>query len=265
MKLIRGPVSREQALEMAFAYALVRQANAEEFDEVLRLYQPLAPAVVFSRRDTKTPRFAQAVAVAQRSGFQVAVRSAGGGAVAYTTEALVIDHVRHEPQALTGQQTRFERFAALYAGTLRGLGIPAVIGAVPGEYCPGAYSVNVRGCKKVVGTAQRVLQNAWLFSALIVLGDESRLQAVLQEVYDLLDQPFDECSVGSVGAEAAGLRATDLIDALVQSYTGGRTESFNHEMTLNLAHKLLPGHVVTPGPGAQPGKAYLAERPSPHV
>ena len=38
------------------------------------------------------------------------------------------------------------------------------------------------------------------------------------------------------------------IDALVQSCTGGRTESLNHETTLKLAHELLPGHVVTPGP-----------------
>jgi octanoyl-[GcvH]:protein N-octanoyltransferase len=248
MKLMRGPLSREQALEMAFAHALVRRANAGEFDEVLRLYQPLAPAVVFGRRDTNAPRFAQAVAVAKRSGFQVAVRSAGGRAVAYTTEAVVIDHVRHEIQAVVGQRTRFERFATLYAGTLHRLGIPAAVGAVPGEYCPGTHSVNVRGCKKVAGTAQRVLSNAWLFSTLIVLGDESRLQPVLRDVYDLLDKPFDECSVGSVGTEVAGLQATDLIDALVQSYAGGRTESFNHETTLNLAHKLLPRHVVTPGP-----------------
>ena len=175
VKLMRGPVALEQALEMAFAHALVRQANAGEFDEVLRFYQPLASAVVFSRRDTNAPRFTRAVAMAKRSGFQVAVRSAGGRAVAYTTEALVIDHVRHEPQAVTGQNTRFEYFAALYAGVLNGLGIPAAVGAVPGEYCPGAYSVNVRGRKKVVGTAQRVLRSAWLFSTLVILGDEDRL------------------------------------------------------------------------------------------
>ena len=119
---------------------------------------------------------------------------------------------------------------------------------MPGEYCPGAYSVNVRGRKKVVGTAQRMLRSAWLFSTLVILGDEDLLQPVLRDVYDMLDQPFDECSVGSVGVEVAGFQATDLIDVLVQSCTGRRTESFNHEMTLNLAHELLPGHVVTPGP-----------------
>jgi len=259
---MRGPLAREQALELAFAHALVRQANAGELDEVLRFYQPLAPAVVFSRRDTNAPRFAQAVAMAKRSGFQVAIRSVGGRAVAYTTEALVVDHVRHEPRAFTGQQARFKHFAALYAETLKSLGVPAAVGAVPGEYCPGACSVNVRGRKKVAGTAQRVLRDAWLFSTLIVLGDENRLQPVLRDVYGLLDQPFDERSVGSVGAEMACLRAADLIDAVVQSYAR-RTESFNHETTLDLAYELLPGHIVTSGPGGQPGKAYPAERRSP--
>ena len=74
---MRGPLAREQALEMAFAHALVRQANAGEFDEVLRFCQPLASAVVFSRRDTNAPRFAQAMALARRPRFQVAVRPAG--------------------------------------------------------------------------------------------------------------------------------------------------------------------------------------------
>ena len=58
----------------------------------------------------------------------MAVRSAGGRAVAYTTEALVIDHVRHEPRAVTGQQARSGHFVALFAGTLNARGIPAAVG-----------------------------------------------------------------------------------------------------------------------------------------
>jgi hypothetical protein len=46
----------------------------------------------------------------------------------------------------------------------------------------------------------------------------------------------------------ADLQAIGLIDALVQFCTGGRTDSFNHEMTLDLAHELLSGYVVTSRP-----------------
>jgi hypothetical protein len=55
--------------------------------------------------------------------------------------------------------------------------------------------------------------------------------------------------VVTAGAEVAGFQAAGLIDALVQSWTGGRPESFNHETTLNLAHELLSGHMVTFGLG----------------
>ena len=66
---------------------------------------------------------------------------------------------------------------------------------------------------------------------LVAAINENRLQLVLRDVYGMLGQPFDEGSVGSVGAELAGIQAADLIDARVQSCTGGSTESFNHETT----------------------------------
>lgn len=43
-----------------------------------------------------------------------------------------------------------------------------------------------------------------------------------------------------VGAEVAGLQATDLIDALVQSCTGGRTESLTTRRH-SIWRELLPG------------------------
>src|SRR5437016_2060938 len=50
----------------------------------------------------------------------------------------------------------------------------------------------------------------------------------------------------------ADLQATDLIDALVQSCTGGRTESFNHETTLNLGARAPAGPCGPLDPGGQP-------------
>ena len=148
---MRGPLSREQALEMALAHALVRQADAGEFDEVLRFYQPLRPL----------------------------------------------------------------------------------------------------SC------------SAAAISTLVILGDEHRLQRVLRGVYDMLGQPFDEGSVGSVGAEVAGLQATDLIAALVRSCTGGRTESFatrRHSIWRTSSCRAMWSPL---DPGGPAGKVCPAERPSP--
>jgi hypothetical protein len=56
-----------------------------------------------------------------------------------------------------------------------------------------------------------------------------RLQRVLWDVYDMAGQPSGGCCVGSAHAEVAGLYATDLIDAPVQSCASGRTEPFNRD------------------------------------
>src|SRR4051794_20058396 len=155
-------------MELAVAHALVRRASASELTEALRIYRPAAPVVVFGRRDTRLPGFDAAVLAARAAGFEPLVRAVGGRPVAYTTQALLIDHVKHEPLAADGLETRFQYYGTLYAEILRELGIDARVGAVPGEYCPGAHSVNARGVVKLVGTGQRVVRNAWLFSTLIV-------------------------------------------------------------------------------------------------
>ena len=39
------------------------------------------------------------------------------------------------------------------ASALRGLGVDAHVGAVPGEYCPGDHSVNARGTDAMFSAA----------------------------------------------------------------------------------------------------------------
>jgi hypothetical protein len=47
--------------------------------------------------------------------------------------------------------------------------VDARVDEVPGECCPGAESVNARGQVKLVGTAQRLVRDAWMFSAVVIL------------------------------------------------------------------------------------------------
>ena len=233
----------DQALELAFAHALVRRAGAGELGETLRIYRPSAPVAVFGRRDTRLPGFAAAAGAAAAAGFEPLVRATGGRAVAYTSNAIVVDHVAHEPDAMGAHDRRFERFGSLFAEAFAKLGVDARVGAVPGEYCPGAHSVNARGTVKLVGTAQRVIKNAWLFSSLVVVGDEARLRPVLGRVYGRLGLPFDEASVGSLTAEAPALRIEAVEQALVEAF--GATASLARDPdadTLALAHDLVGQH-----------------------
>jgi octanoyl-[GcvH]:protein N-octanoyltransferase len=219
MRFLRGAlVGGDPALELALAHALVTEARGGQIAETLRIYRPASPVVVFGRRDTRLPGFPRAVEAARAAGFEPAVRATGGRAVAYTGAALVVDHVRQEPGSIGGQDARFAEFGQRLVELFRGIGVDARLGAVPGEYCPGAHSVNARGTEKLVGTAQRMVPGAWLFSSLIVVGDEDRLRPVLAEVYRSLGQEFDERSVGSLTREVPGLDINAVEAAVIDAY-----------------------------------------------
>ncbi|MCX5044707.1 hypothetical protein OG921_16195 [Aldersonia sp. NBC_00410] len=93
--------------------------------------------------------------------------------------------------ASTGAQARFRELTARLVGVLRGLGIDARIGAVPGEYCPGGWSINGAGRVKLAGTAQRIISGACLFGAELVVTDPDPIRAVLADVNAALDVEFD--------------------------------------------------------------------------
>ena len=234
----------DQALELALAHALARRAGAVA-GEVLRVYRPSAPVVVFGRRDTRLPGFAAAVRAAEAAGFTPLVRATGGRVVAYTGRAIVVDHVRHEPDSTGELDHRFAQFGELLATALRTLGIDARVGAVPGEYCPGAHSVNARGTVKLAGTAQRVIKDAWLFSSLVIVADEDSLLPLLAAVYRHLDLPFDKASVGSVTAEQPALRVEDVERSLLEAYGVASSPVAELDpLTLELARELVDQHRV---------------------
>ena len=244
MWLFSGAVDGgDEALDLAVGHALVRRASSGEVTEALRVYRPTAPVVVFGRRDTRLPGFGAAVRAARSAGFEPLVRAVGGRPVAYTTEALVVDHVKHARLAPEGLETRFKQFGSMYADVLQTLGIDARVGAVPGEYCPGAHSVNARGVVKLVGTGQRVVPNGWLFSALVVVGDDARLQPLLADVYRHLELPFDPASVGSLSTELPGLTVEAVERQLLDAYGATNPQALD-DATLELAKSLAADHRV---------------------
>ncbi len=164
--------------------------------------------------------------------------------MAYTESALVLDAIGGTAEPSADMDARFEDFGARYAQALRDLGVDARVGAVPGEYCPGAQSVNARGSTKLVGTAQRVVRKAWLFSALVIVTDHMPLRPILRNVYRCLDQPFDENSVGSVLGEVPTATADKVTEALITAHARGRTVEHVtlDPATLALARDLADDH-----------------------
>lgn len=245
----RGPLEPgDHAGEMAVAHALLRRASIGELDEVVRIYRPAAPAVVFGRRDTRLEGFSQAVQVARDAGFGPVVRATGGRAVAYTREAFVVDHVKRDLHAAGGLDSRFEMFGAAFVRVFRTLGVDAGVGAVPGEYCPGAHSVNARGVVKLVGTSQRVVKNAWLFSSLVIVDDVDVIRPVLTGIYAHLGQDFDASSVGSLRDETGSLDAEVVEAGLLSLYDGLGPAAPVDGATVAMAEELEPQHRVEETP-----------------
>lgn len=203
------------------AMATVRAVGRGDAPSTLRLYRP-KPTVAFGRRDELNPRFAQACAAAVGRGFEPLVRTVGGHAAAYHPGCLVVDHFQKASDAVSGNRERYGIFGAMFAEALTSLGIPAGVGELPGEYCPGEYSVwgQLPGGQRVklIGTAQRVVAGAWWFSSGIVVTGADSLREVTTDVYQALGLPLDPATVGAAADIEPLITVNDLEDAVIEAY-----------------------------------------------
>ncbi len=215
--LLRGRAGGAPALDVALAAVLLEQVARGERGGVLRSYRP-APTVAFGRRDTFLPGFAAAAAHADRRGFAPVIRAPGGRAAAYDEGCLVIEEIMPDADSLAGIEARFERDASREAEALRELGVDARVGEVPGEYCPGAFTVNAQGRRKLIGAAQRVIRGGWLLSTVVVVQRADRIRAVLEDVYGALALVWDPDTVGAIAEEAPGVELDEVDGALLAVY-----------------------------------------------
>lgn len=246
MDLLLGRIAdADPAREMAATTALLRRAADGGVDSALRVFRP-TPMVAFGRRDANRPGFPSAARACRDAGFTPVVRASGGRAVACTSSTIVLDHVQHDPTSPGGMEARFQDFGAMLADVLADFGIDARVGEVPGEYCAGAHSINAGGTVKLVGTAQRMVRDAWLFSSVVIVDDAARLRPLLADVYAALELPFDPASVGAVATEAPGITLDVLEQAFIGAYDDrfGLVESRPDAVLLAEARALVADHVT---------------------
>jgi octanoyl-[GcvH]:protein N-octanoyltransferase len=188
-------------------------------DGLLRMHRP-RPTAAFSRRDSLAPGFPDAAAAAADHGYAAVVRPAGGRLAAYHREAVVVDLVAPHPDPRVGLRERFAEAASALADGLRLLGVDARPGPVPGEYCPGEFSVNARGATKLVGTAQRLTKYGYLFSVVVLVGDPEPVRAVLAATYPLLGLDWDPATVGAVADEVPEVTVAEVANVLIPRLLG---------------------------------------------
>ena len=210
VRLVEHCFPEDPTLDAALATALLRRASRDPTtDRVVRVYTP-APTVAFGRLDANRPQFAEVAATARRHGVAPVVRGTGGRAAAYHEQTVVLEILSPDDEGPAGLKPRFGRFAGDLVEILRGLGVDARIGPVPGEYCPGDWTVNGAGRVKLAGTAQRVMARAWMIGAELVVTNADSIRAVLADVYAALELDFDPATAAAV----TNLRPDVTVDAV---------------------------------------------------
>jgi octanoyl-[GcvH]:protein N-octanoyltransferase len=241
----------DPALDAAVSRAVMHRVAQGALPETLRLARPAA-VVAFAKRDALAPGYERALAAARAHGFGAILRLAGGRAAVFHEGTLELAHAVPDPDPRPGIHKRFEATAELIAGALRELGVDGRVGEVPGEYCPGRWSVNAGGLRKLAGTGQRVVAGGSHTGAVIVVDGAERMSDVLEPVYAALELEWDPRTAGAVaeelGAErrpACGDRLWDAVrDALLAQYAR-RFELVPAELdqeTLALARRVADQH-----------------------
>jgi octanoyl-[GcvH]:protein N-octanoyltransferase len=237
--LIRVSFPDRPTFGTAVSEAVLMRVAAGELGATMRLHRP-GPELAFSKQDAHAPGFDRAVAAAREHGFVPVLRLAGGRAAAFHEGTLALTSASCDPRPTRGTQRRFEEAAGTIAAAISRLGVDARIGEVPGEYCPGAWSVNARGRVKLAGIGQRLIKGGAHLGTVVVGTGSDRLRAVLEPVYEALELDWDPTTAASVDDEAP--EATlDAVEGAILAELSARHDVVERELdreTLRLAERL---------------------------
>ncbi|MAG32560.1 MAG: lipoate--protein ligase [Deltaproteobacteria bacterium] len=252
MRIHRDRFPGQALVDTAVSHALLRRVASRRVGESLRLYQP-DDVLLFSSLDARRPGYLRAVEHARARRFEPVIRLAGGHAAAFLERSMAFAWASPDAQAHLHIRTRFERLARWIVLALRRLDLDARLGAVPGEYCPGEFSVNIAGRVKVMGVGQRVIRGgAHVGGVLTVAGSES-LRAALVPVYQALDLEFRPETAGGIADFDPCLGPQDVSAALIEVLRdeGQQVEARRFDPgILSEAEALLPLHAAVRGADA---------------
>jgi octanoyl-[GcvH]:protein N-octanoyltransferase len=253
LRVLQDCFPDDPALDAAVSRAVMHRVAQGALPETLRLARPAA-VVAFAKRDALSPSYERALGAAQAAGFGAILRLAGGRAAVFHEGTLELAHAVPDPDPKPGIHERFEATATLMARALRELGVDARVGEVPGEYCPGRWSVNAAGSRKLAGIGQRVVAGGSHTGAVIVVHGAERVREVLERVYKALELQWDPRTVGAVedevgqGRVASGVALWDAVRDSILAQYGARFELVPGELdseTLALARRLAAEHRPT--------------------
>jgi lipoate-protein ligase A len=215
LRLHRDRFPDQPILDTAISHAMLRRVASGIAGESLRLYVP-SPALLFSSLDARRPGYTRALELATAAGFSPVIRLAGGQAAMFLEESIAFAWASRDADAHLHIRPRFESLADWIVRSLRRLGLDARVGEIPGEYCPGEFSVNLGGRVKVMGVGQRVIRGGAHIGGVITVGQTELLRQTLSEIYALLGMEFHSQTAGGVSDFDQGLDCEQVMAAMLQ-------------------------------------------------
>lgn len=209
----------DPAVDTALSAVLLERVAAGSLGPSARLHRT-PPILAFGRADVAAPGYREAVAAAREGGFTPVERLAGGRAAVFHEGTWAVSMALPADDPRTGIGDRFRLIAGLTAEALAGLGVDAGVGEVPGEYCPGAFSVHARGRVKLAGYGQRLVRGAAHVGGVVVAEGGDRIRAVLTPVYEALGLDWDPATAGDVAGEVGA--SSDEVGAALVAAIGRR-------------------------------------------
>lgn len=225
--------SRPGPLDVAISHSVLSAVSAGEVGATLRLHIPGA-MVAFGRADRVTPGYQAAVRAARAHGFDPVERLAGGRAAVFHESTIAFSLAIPESEPKSGIEDRFESIAGLMMDAFESLGVDARIGEIPGEYCPGKWSVNIAGRVKVMGVGQRLVRRAAHIGGVVVVDDGDRIRDVLIPVYRALGLDWDPRTAGSLADRSPGISNELVMKSII--------DQFHRRYTL--IEQALPGEIL---------------------
>jgi lipoate-protein ligase A len=212
--LVTDAYPEHPALDVAVSHSTLSAVARGDIDAVFRLHVP-GRVLAFGRADRVQPGYPAAVRAAHANGFAAVERLAGGRAAVFHEETLAFAWAVPEPVARAGIRERFETMAGVMVEAFEALGIDARIGELPGEYCPGDWSVNMAGRVKVMGLGQRLVRGAAHVGGVVVVDDGERIRDVLIPVYRALELDWDPRTCGALADRSPGLDKGKVMAAII--------------------------------------------------
>lgn len=185
------------AMGTGVSAAIMRRVARGDLPPTARVHRT-GRSLAFGRIDRLAPGYPRALEISREHGYEPVERMAGGRAAVFHEGTVAFSKATKEAALRGGLHGRFDEMSEIVAAALRRLGIDARVGEIPGEYCPGEWSVNWAGRAKLAGVGQRVISGGAHVGGVLVFRGADKIREVLVPVYEALGLDWDPETAGSI-------------------------------------------------------------------